>query len=73
MHPICRSKSKTKVSVQAKNLFLDYEWVEEIPEEQEEMEAVGKQEIYYVFLGFEIFGSGIFLGRKMWQVFFWMA
>ena len=52
---------------------MDYEWVEEIPEEQEEMEAVGKQEIYYVFFGFEIFGSGIFLGRKMWQVFFWMA
>ena len=26
-----------------------------------------------IFLGFEIFDSGIFLGRKIWQVFFWVA
>ena len=25
------------------------------------------------FLGFEIFDSGIFLGTKIWQVFFWVA
>ena len=25
------------------------------------------------FFGFEIFDSGIFLGMKIWQVFFWMA
>jgi len=25
------------------------------------------------FFGFEIFYSGIFLGRKIWQVFFWVA
>ena len=25
------------------------------------------------FLGFEIFDSGIFLGSKIWQVFFWVA
>ena len=24
------------------------------------------------FLGFEIFDSGIFLGTKIWQVFFWV-
>ena len=25
------------------------------------------------FWGFEIFDSGIFLGTKIWQVFFWVA
>ena len=25
------------------------------------------------FFGFEIFNSGIFLGSKIWQVFFWVA
>ena len=25
------------------------------------------------FFGFEIFDSGIFLGTKIWQVFFWVA
>ena len=25
------------------------------------------------FSGFEIFDSGIFLGTKIWQVFFWVA
>ena len=25
------------------------------------------------FFGFEIFDSGICLGRKIWQVFFWVA
>ena len=26
-----------------------------------------------IFFGFEIFDSGIFLGTKIWQVFFWVA
>ena len=26
-----------------------------------------------IFFGFEIFDSGIFLGRKIWQVLFWVA
>ena len=26
-----------------------------------------------IFLGFEIFDSGIFLGRKIWRVFVWVA
>ena len=26
-----------------------------------------------IFWGFEIFDSGIFLGTKIWQVFFWVA
>ena len=25
------------------------------------------------FFGFEVFDSGNFLGRKIWQVFFWVA
>ena len=26
-----------------------------------------------IFFGFEIFDFGIFLGTKIWQVFFWVA
>ena len=26
-----------------------------------------------IFLGFEIFNSGILLGRKIWQAYFWWA
>ena len=45
--PIQRSKTKAKALEAAKNPFIDYESVEN-PEECEELEAVGEQEIDYV-------------------------
>ena len=48
MKPIRSSKSKAKASRVAKDLFIDFESVEENPGEQEEVEAVVEQEIDYV-------------------------
>ena len=45
--PIQRSKTKAKALEAAKNPFIDYKSVEN-PEECEELEAVGEQEIDYI-------------------------